>query len=140
MTLQERFNSFYTCLDIDALSALPTIYTRDVSFIDPVAVHQGMLALDGYFRKLLAGCDSCDFAIREQFFGDERAFVNWKMSFASPRLNGGRTVDVDGSSVLALRGDRIEMQRDYYDMGAMVYEQLPILGPIVRHIRGRMAA
>jgi hypothetical protein len=139
MTLQDRFNRFYTSLDSDALAALPTIYAREVSFIDPVAVHYGIAAVDSYFRKLLAGCSRCDFVIRDQQFGDERAYVNWTMTFASPRLNAGRPIDVDGSSVLALRDDRIELQRDYYDMGAMVYEQLPVLGPIVRYIRGRMA-
>lgn len=140
MTLQERFNRFYTSLDLDALEHLPGIYAKQVTFADPVAVHQGLLALDDYFRKLLSGCTRCDFKIGEQEFGEERAFVNWTMTFASPRLNGGRDVDVDGSSVLRIRGERIEYQRDYYDMGAMVYEQLPLLGPIVRHIRGRMAA
>jgi hypothetical protein len=62
------------------------------------------------------------------------------MTFASPRLNGGRDVEVDGSSVLAICEDRITYQRDYYDLGAMVYEQLPVLGAVIRHIRGRMAA
>ena len=62
------------------------------------------------------------------------------MSFSNPRLNGGEIIHVDGSSVLSIRDDLVEYQRDYYDMGAMVYEQLPILGSVVRYIRGRMAA
>jgi len=140
MTLQERFNDFYTSLDTEALTALPALYHGQVTFADPVAVHQGLTALDAYFRKLLAGCSRCDFRIREQRFDAARGFVNWTMTFASPRLNGGRTIDLDGSSVVSIRDDRIDFQRDYYDMGAMVYEQLPVLGPIVRHIRGRMAA
>lgn len=140
MDLQDRFNDFYSTLDVDALARLSRVYHPQVTFADPVGVHQGLLALDGYFRKLLGGCTRCEFTIRQQQFDSSRGFVNWTMTFASPRLNGGRPIDVDGSSVLGIRGDRIDYQRDYYDMGAMVYEQLPILGPIVRHIRGRMAA
>ena len=140
MTLQERFADFYSTLDLEALARLPAVYHPQVTFADPVAVHQGILALDDYFRKLLTGCTRCEFRLREQQFDASRGFVNWTMTFANPRLNGGRPIDVDGSSVLGIRGDRIEYQRDYYDMGAMIYEQLPLLGPIVRHIRTRMAA
>lgn len=140
MTLQDRFNHFYTSLDLATLEALPGVYHSQVTFADPVAVHQGLRAVDSYFRKLLAGCTRCDFRIREQRFDADSGFVNWTMTFANPRLNAGRAIDVDGSSVLRIRDDRIEYQRDYYDMGAMIYEQLPILGSVVRYIRGRMAA
>ncbi len=140
MTLQERFNTFYQNLDMDSLQGLGQIYHPRVTFADPVAVHQGLLSLDAYFRKLLKGCDQCNFVIGKQLFAESEAFVNWTMSFSSPRLNGGEIIEVSGSSVLSIRDDLVEYQRDYYDMGAMVYEQLPILGSIVRYIRGRMAA
>ena len=140
MTLQERFNGFYESLDLESLPALGQIYHSDITFADPVGVHLGRFALDAYFRKLLQGCEHCSFVIRNQSFSESLGFVNWTMTFSSPRLNGGDSIDVDGSSVLRIRDDRIEYQRDYYDMGAMVYEQLPILGSVVRYIRGRMAA
>lgn len=139
MSLQERFNAFYQTLELDSLRGLGQIYHPRVTFADPVAVHQGLFALDSYFRKLLAGCEECTFVIRRQQFGESEGFVNWTMTFSSPRLNGGQPVDVDGSSVLSIRDDRIEYQRDYYDMGAMVYEQLPVLGRLIRYIRRRMA-
>ncbi len=140
MTLQDRFNAFYQTLDMDSLQGLGQIYDPRVTFVDPIGVHQGLLALDAYFRKLLSGSEHCSFVIGKQRFGESEAFVNWTMSFSSPRLNGGEIIDVDGSSVLSIRDDLVEHQRDYYDMGAMVYEQLPILGSLVRYIRGRMAA
>jgi hypothetical protein len=140
MTLQDRFTRFYSSLDLDALDALPDVYHRDVTFADPVGVHLGLVAVEDYFRRLLRGCTRCDFVIRDQRFDDRSGFAAWTMNFASPRLNGGRPIEVDGSSVLGFRDDRVESQRDYYDMGAMVYEQLPLLGLVVRYIRGRMAA
>ena len=140
MTLQERFNRFYSSLDASAVDALASVYHREVTFADPVGVHLGLVAVEDYFRKLLRGCTRCDFVIREQRFDDRTGFVAWTMNFASPRLNGGRPIEVDGSSVLGFRDERVAFQRDYYDMGAMVYEQLPLLGPVVRYIRGRMAA
>ncbi|MEM1143961.1 MAG: nuclear transport factor 2 family protein [Pseudomonadota bacterium] len=140
MTLQERFNTFYQTLDTDSLQGLGQIYHPRVTFADPVAVHQGLPSLDAYFRKLLRGCEQCSFVINTQRFDDSEAFVNWTMSFSSPRLNRGETINVDGSSVLSIRDGLVKHQSDYYDMGAMIYEQLPILGPVVRYIRRRMAA
>jgi hypothetical protein len=61
------------------------------------------------------------------------------MTFASPRLNGSREIAVEGSSLLRISDDRICYQRDYYDMGAMIYEQLPLIGPIIRFIRRRLS-
>ena len=140
MSLQTRFNDFYQALDLDSLQHLDQIYHREVTLKDPVASHQGLAALDAYFRKLLTDCDQCCFQIRDQQFADSRGYVDWTMTFSTQRLNGGQPIDVDGSSLLRIRDDRIEYQQDYYDLGAMVYEQLPILGSIIRKIRGRMAA
>ena len=140
MTLQKRFNAFYSPLALESLGDLDTIYDSQVTFVDPVAVHIGLGALDGYFRRLLTGCSRCDFVIREQVFGETQGWLNWTMTFANPRLNGGRDIEVDGSSVLAICDDRITFQRDYYDLGAMLYEQIPVLGGLIRHIRGRLAA
>ena len=140
MTLQTRFNAFYSPLALESLGNLDTIYDSQVTFVDPVAVHVGLGALDSYFRRLLEGCTDCEFVIREQIFGETQGWLNWTMTFASPRLNGGRDIDVDGSSVLAICDDRITYQRDYYDLGAMLYEQIPVLGGLIRHIRGRLAA
>ena len=140
MTLQERFTQFYHRLDLTSLEQLPAIYAGGVAFQDPVGTHSGLKELDSYFRKLLEGCTDCRFKIDEQQFDQTSGYVNWTMSFSSPRLNGGEIIDVEGVSLLAIDGDRITIQRDYYDLGAMVYEQLPILRRIVRYIRGRMAA
>ncbi len=140
MNLQQRFSQFYSSLDIESLQHLDSIYADDVTFVDPVAVHHGLLALDDYFRRLLVGCERCDFDIRSQYFDDTRGWVNWTMTFVNSRLNRGEAISVDGSSVLEITDDRISYQRDYYDMGAMIYEQIPVLGRVIRHIRGRMAA
>ena len=42
------------------------------------------------------------------------------------------------ASYLKTRNGKIYYHRDYFDMGAMVYEQLPLLGRIVRKIKQRL--
>jgi hypothetical protein len=54
------------------------------------------------------------------------------------KLDAGETIRVDGSSFLKTRHGKIYYHRDYFDLGAMVYENLPILGRIIRSIRLRL--
>lgn len=35
---------------------------------------------------------------------------------------------------------KVCLHRDYFDLGAMLYEQLPLLGAVVRTIKGRLGA
>jgi hypothetical protein len=139
VNLQQRFNTLYESLTLSALDQLGAVYHPSVRFADPVAEHEGLPALDAYMRRLVAGCNYCHFRIRQQQFGDDWGWVNWTMTFASPRLNRSREIAVEGSSMLRISDDRICYQRDYYDMGAMIYEQLPLIGPIIRFIRRRLS-
>jgi hypothetical protein len=36
--------------------------------------------------------------------------------------------------------DRITKQQDFYDLGAMLYEQLPVLAPVTRFLRRSLVA
>ncbi|MCT7655735.1 hypothetical protein MBH78_16005 [Oceanimonas sp. NS1] len=55
----------------------------------------------------------------------------------TPRLNGGRPVTVPGVSHLCF-ADSIYYHRDFFDLGAMLYEQLPLLGKGIRALKRRL--
>ncbi len=59
------------------------------------------------------------------------------MLLKHPRLNGGALVTVPGSTHLRFR-DKVVYHRDYFDAGAMLYEQLPLIGMVIRIIKGRI--
>jgi hypothetical protein len=46
---------------------------------------------------------------------------------------------VQGSSHLKGVGDKVVYHRDYLDLGAMLYEQLPLLGRVIRSLKNRAA-
>jgi hypothetical protein len=139
-SLQERFTTFYGTLGQESLGRIGQLYHDAVTFRDPVAAHEGLAALESYFRRLLSGGSDCRFVIHEQDFGSASAWVRWTMTFCHPRLNRGRLVAVSGVSLLRFTDDRITEQEDFYDLGAMLYEQLPVIGPVVRFLRRRLAA
>ena len=49
------------------------------------------------------------------------------------------SVRVEGATRLQFDAwGKVCLHRDYFDLGAMLYEQLPLLGPVVRVIKGRL--
>ena len=139
MSAIQKFISFYSQLNQRKLSELQAIYTQDVLFIDPVSRHQGLLALTGYFSALMENTGNCSFEIHTTVSNGETTFITWQMTFQHRKLKGGEAITVDGVSELTVAGDKIRFQRDYYDMGEMIYENVPLLGALVKAIKGRLA-
>lgn len=147
MPIIDQFCAFYNDLKSSQLTDIKVIYGDDIELIDPIGEHRGQDQLTAYFDKLLQGAKHCDFSITS--VAEHKLInpsdisqysVNWVMSFATPKLNGGRTIDVDGMTLLKVRDDKIFYHRDYYDLGQMVYEHIPILGAITKKIKYGMRA
>ena len=136
----EQFISFYQSLDQQNLSQLPSIYGEDVRFVDPVTEINGIAALTGYFEDLLAQTTQCDFTINNTHqSADNSVVLEWSMEYKHPKLKGGRLLTIDGISLLQLEHNKVVYQRDYYDMGAMLYEHIPVIGLCVKWLKRRLA-
>lgn len=136
MSTIEKFSQFYTDLASMQIDALKDIYSADVKFIDPIASHDGLASVEHYFGKLLKNAKYCEFDIHNKLpTGNQGYIVNWTMRFTSKRINKGKPVSVDGISMLTLENDKIVFHRDYYDLGQMVYEHVPLLGRIIKKIK-----
>ncbi|WP_194755544.1 nuclear transport factor 2 family protein [Aliidiomarina indica] len=138
--LLEKFKAFYDDLSLDSLKNLSDIYHDDVSFVDPVTQVNGLDDLKSYLNHGLANVSSCHFAIYEEMVNQKQAFVVWQMRLHHEKLAGGLEIVVPGTSHLVFSEDShsIRHQVDYYDLGAMVYEHVPVLGWILGKVRQRM--
>lgn len=140
MTALATFAEFYRSLGPGSVARLPQVYSDSVVFTDPVTRHTGLAAVARYFDRLLENCVSCRFDITSMSVRADTGYVSWTMRFRHRRLRGGAAITVDGFSVVTLDGGLVSAQRDYYDMGAMIYEHVPLLGRAVSGLRRRMAA
>jgi len=122
--------------DLDTLRAL---YARDVCFEDPVHAIQGLEAMLEYFRRQFANVHSCRFRFHQQSVTDTSLFLTWTMLLQHKKMKRGHTIRVEGASYLKIRDGKIYFHRDYFDLGDMVYENLPLLGGMIGFIRRRMA-
>ena len=137
-TLIERFKNYFKVLHESDLSKLREVYSDQIVFKDPVHEMRGLVELEDYFTSLCSDLSECRFEYLDEIVSEQSAYVKWIMHFKHPRL-GNRLISVRGVSHLKL-GDKIEYHEDFYDMGAMLYEQLPLLGYVTRWLRLRLAS
>lgn len=139
MTAVEAFCQFYQRLDHASVAHLANIYANNVVFVDPVTKHEGIEALTGYFENLLANTASCSFEIKKVSQAQDTSFVQWIMHFQHPKLAANSLISVHGLTELRVEQNKVVYHRDYYDMGEMIYEHIPLLGRIIRWLKQRLA-
>lgn len=162
LTVKNFYRAFSSADLRDLTRDLERIYHRDVVFTDPAGEIRGRDNLRRHYERLLAAASHCSFEFmdeqevvrpRTQGKGDA-AVLCWRMTLAAAPLAGGRRFQVEGISHLQFADNAEEgakesteesaagliiAHRDYFDLGAMLYEQLPLLGAICRRLRRRLA-
>lgn len=134
----DSLQQFYRHFDTDSLSKLGSIYDEEIVFIDPLHHLQGLNALHHYFSQMMRNTQSCHFDIERHLVDGNQATLNWTMTFAHPKLSSGRPIQLDGITEIQF-ADRITYHRDYYDVSAMLHDQLPLIGRLSRALKARLA-
>lgn len=128
----------YRSLNKSNLDLLADVYHQQVVFEDAAHRLEGWLALKNYFHSLYENVIDCRFDIHEHQQVDQAGFLTWTMTLKHPKLKNGQPVSVKGVSHLKFHEGKVIYHRDYFDMGEMLYEQLPILGTVIKNIKQRL--
>lgn len=131
----------FASLNASNLDRLDTLYDEQALFCDPLHRVQGLQALKQYFAEMYANVSELrfDFIAMDQVAEDE-GYLRWTMHYRHPRLAAGRMISVEGCSHLRWNAaGKVVSHRDYFDAGALLYEHLPLLGRIIRWLKGRLA-
>lgn len=138
MSVLKTFAFFYKDLSTSNLYLLKEIYDDKVMFIDPVGEHGGISNVEHYFQHLLESTTSCQFDIQRTVQEGDHAFARWIMTLEHPKLSSGTPIKLNGSSELVIKDNKIIQQTDFYDMGAMFYEHIPVLRQLVRFVKNKI--
>lgn len=131
----DRFCQLFNELDSGNLRKLQEVYSEDIRFQDPFSQVTGLDSLTEYFAGAYRNVISCQFRFGEPVIRHGKCAVPWIMELRHKRLRGGQLVAVDGISHLEIRDGRVCYHRDYFDAGQLLYENLPLLGGLIRRIR-----
>jgi limonene-1,2-epoxide hydrolase len=135
--LVSRFQQTFNTLNKTNISIIKDLYAEEVLFVDPLHEVRGLRALETYFAGLYAGTILSEFDFQRVLEGPEEAMLTWTMRIRHRSLRPNETATVAGASHIRWN-DRVTYHRDYFDAGALLYERIPVLGAVVRHIKARV--
>lgn len=125
-----RFEARFRTIGPSLAENLEELYAEDIRFRDPVTSAEGMAEVRAYFRHFGEQAKGATVEIDGNIVEPGEAAVFWTMTF-----EGGHSVA--GVSYMKI-GERIEEERDYFDLGEAVYEQVPVVGWLTRLVKARL--
>jgi hypothetical protein len=89
--------------------------------------------------SLLIPWDRIDFS--NSFQNGDTVVLVWTMYCAHSALNAGKEFSVDGMSYIRFdpKSGKAVYHRDYFDLGEMIYENVPVLKTLIGFIKSRAA-
>jgi ketosteroid isomerase-like protein len=135
----QKFLLIYANFDEDTLNQLSTIYHDNAVFKDPIHELEGIAEITQYFEQMSKSLLSCEFDYKQIVENQDMASVFWMMRFRHKKLNSGNEIAVEGASLLEFEANKVVRHVDYYDLGAMLYEHIPVMGNLTTMVRKRLA-
>ncbi len=133
----ETFKHMYRDATVVTPDALRAVYSPDIVFVDPMHRMDGIEELAGYFDSMYKNVISCGFTYLDEIVADQQASIRWDMRLQHKRLAGGREIVVRGATFVQFN-ELIVRHEDYFDVGSLLYENIPVLGPCVLYLKNRL--
>lgn len=113
------------------------LYADDAYLNDNLVALESAAQIADYFAATMTRVSS----VRVELLGMANTgpdyFVRWQMTIESPQLRDGAPLKSYGVTHFRFDGEgRVLLHRDFWDAGTGLYEHLPIVGSILRRIRG----
>lgn len=134
----EAFRDFYRVFSAEKIRAsLRDLYSDDAYFRDGFREVRGAESIEKYFLSSTEGVQECTFDIQDVAVHDGNYYFRWIMTLVLKRNKQDRFQAVGMSHVRFDEYGKITFHQDYWDTG-IIYEKIPLLGPIITWIRQRV--
>ena len=137
MSNKEKVEYTFNKLNKDTLHLVDEFYHKDIEFHDPVGAMKGSDKVKAYYKNMYQNAQTVKFDFSNFVESEDMIVGIWKMTLVTDKLNGGEPIVVDGNSVIRFKDGKAIYHRDYFDMGAFIYENIPVLGFLVKKIKER---
>jgi len=136
--LVSHFKKIYQKFGNLTLDDLNKVYTQDIQFHDPVHHIDSIFKLKQYFEHSSSNLIACKFEFDSELVGENNAYLTWDMHVKHKKINNGEEVKVRGMTEIRFT-QKIFYHEDSYDVGAMVYQHIPLMGGLIKTINKRIA-
>ena len=132
----ERYRQYLESLTVVSLGRLEEHVAEGVRFRDPFNDVTGADGMRRVFRHMFATVGPVAFNVTRVASDGDACLMSWRFE-ATLR---GRPWSFDGTSLLRFGPDgRVIEHVDYWDAAGAFYEKLPVIGGLLRWLRGRLA-
>jgi len=140
LSRSERINRAFNELNKDTINELDSFYHEKAVFNDPLEKIVGRPALKEYYASLYQSVESISFDITDEVIQGNNHFITWTMKMRTPKVKNGKEVVLEGASLIKFETETnlVIYHRDYFDMGAFIYEHLPFVGGLIRFIKDQL--
>ena len=133
----DRYIDFLESLTRARLSTLDKFVTPDVRFADPFHDVEGRQAMTAIFERMFEDVSELRFGAGARSSTAHHGFFSWVLE---GRL-GTRSWRASGVTQVRFSPDGLVCEHiDYWDTATQLYERFPLIGPLLRHLRRRIAA
>ncbi len=139
MTNAEKVSWSFNALNKNNVSeVVDEFYHEDIEFSDPVEKIKGRDGIKKYYSDMYRNVKDIKFNFSEMVSQGDTVVGIWVMTLRTDSLNDGEPFQVEGNSVIRFKDGKAVYHRDYFDMGAMIYEKIPVVGWMVRKIKSKL--
>ncbi len=132
----DSYIRFYEAMSPETMGDLAKVASPDVHFRDPFNDVTGIESYQKLLVKMFEAVPDVKFTVSHQAVDGNTCFIRWRMTAT---LRGSPWV-VEGMSELKFAPDgKVRAHIDYWDAAAQFYEKFPMVGPVIKFIRRRVA-
>ncbi len=141
MTHRQKFKDiahYFETLTPESVGQIKKLYAPTARFKDPFNDVRGTAEIERIFQHMYVSLAQPRFVIVAQIVDGSQAFFTWEFRFKFKRFDTQTEQVVLGTTHLVLdeRG-QISLHRDYWDAAEELYEKLPVVGSLMRWLKGR---
>lgn len=135
-----RAKTFFERMSPADVARIDKVYADDASFHDPFNDVTGIAAIAAVYAKMFERLDDVRFVVVDTVADEGGAMLTWDMTYRVKTWRPDQTQRIHGASHLTFAADgRIARHRDYWDAANELYAKLPLVGPVMRYLRKRLA-
>ena len=136
----KQLKIYFQKLTPESLADIGQYYTENAYFRDPFNEACDLESLKHIFSEMFDRLHEPRFTITETVMDENGAVLIWDFDYRLKTLKPLRKRRIHGLSHIRFAADgRVNYHRDYWDAAGELYEQLPIIGGLMRWLKKRAA-
>jgi limonene-1,2-epoxide hydrolase len=136
----DRFIGLYSGLSEKNVRArVRQVYAEDAYFNDNLKTVQGIDAIEDYLIQSAQAAEKVTVQFQDVAESEGNYYFRWMMTITFKNLNQGQpTPSIGMSHVRFNQNGKVILHQDYWDSASGLFEHIPVVGWLIRTIKGRL--